>query len=204
MKKIFVLLVCAIALLAVSCVEDNAYDVVNIPSSSKDNNKDNNTPSAPVGYSGLVLNELNGNDKFIELYNRGSETIQLNGVYIEKDGKNVWKAGSITLGAGEYLLLYSEDVIVEKHPEYDGSGLVFASGLSAKKAVRVQLFTPSGISIDDFNLVNYSTPASASYSRSPDGTGSWTYADATPSAANAQSNVLVSGLAAPEIGVNQE
>ena len=148
----------------------------------------------PVDYSGLVLNELNGNDKFIELYNKGTEAIALKGVYIEKDEKNVWKAGDITLEAGAYLLLYSEDVIAEEHPEYEGSGLVFASGLSAKKAVRVQLFTPQGVSLDDFNLVDYSTPAPASYSRCPDGTGAWTYADATPGAANAESSDLVDGL----------
>ena len=159
-----------------------------------------------VDYSGLVLNELNGNDKFIELYNKGTEAVALKGVYIEKDGKNVWKAGDITLAAGGYLLLYSEDVVTPTtpgeevaHPEYEGSGLVFSSGLSAKKAVRVQLFTPSGNSIDDFNLVDYSTPAPASYSRCPDGTGAWTYADATPGAANAESTTLVDGLADPEI-----
>ena len=150
-------------------------------------------------YKGLVLNELNGNDKFIELYNKGTEAIALKGVYIEKDGKNVWKAGDITLEAGAYLLLYSEDVIAEEHPDYEGSGLVFSSGLSAKKEVRVQLFTPAGASLDDFNLVNYSIPASASYSRCPDGTGAWTYADATPGAANAESTILVDGLADPEI-----
>ena len=154
---------------------------------------DNET--TPIDYSGLVLNELNGNDKFIELYNKGTEAIALKGVYIEKDGKNVWKAGDITIEADAYLLLYSEDVIAEEHPDYEGSGLVFSSGLSAKKAVRVQLFTPQGVSLDDFNLVDYSTPASASYSRCPDGTGAWTYADATPGAANAESNDLVDGLA---------
>ena len=150
-----------------------------------------------VDYSGLVLNELNGNDKFIELYNKGAEAIALNGVYIEKDGKNVWKAGDIILTAGAYLLLYSEDVAAD-HPEHD-SGLIFGSGLSAKKEVRVQLFTPTGASIDDFNLVDYSTPAPASYSRCPDGTGAWTYAAATPGIANAESTELVDGLAAPEI-----
>ena len=38
-----------------------------------------------VDYSVLRLNELNGNDKFIEIYNSGAEAINLNGVYIEKD-----------------------------------------------------------------------------------------------------------------------
>lgn len=195
MKKIFVLLICATSLLNISCVKDDVYD--NPPFI----NGGDNATDAPFGHSGLVLNELNGNDKFIELYNKSNEAISLNGVYLEKDGKNVWEAGDITLEAGAYLLLYSEDVIATEHPEYEGSGLVFASGLSAKKAVRVQLFTPTGVSIDDFNLVNYSTSAPASYSRCPDGIGLWTYTQATPGAANAQSNIFVNGLANPEIGV---
>ena len=146
----------------------------------------------------LVLNELNGNEKFIELYNKGTESISINGVYIEKDGKNVWKAGDITLEAGAFLLLYSEDVVAD-HPEYENSGLVFSSGLSAKKEVRVQLFTPAGSSLDDFNLVEYTTPCPASYSRYPDGTGPWVYDDATPGKANAESETLVEGLADPVI-----
>lgn len=195
MKKNLLLLTCISTLLAVSCVQDEVYENL------QPANGNGHTTTSSTGYSSLVLNELNGNKKFIELYNRGTEAIPLKGVYLEKDGKNVWKAGDITLESGAYLLLYSEDVIVEEHPEYDGSGLVFASGLSAKKAVRVQLFTPSGASIDDFNLVDYSSAAPASYSRCPDGTGPWTYANATPDAANAQSATLVNGLAEPEIDV---
>ena len=149
-----------------------------------------------ASYTGLVLNELNGNDKFIELYNNSESAISLNGVYIEKDGKNVWTAGDITLEAGKFLLLYSEDVAAD-YPGYEdnGNGLVFGSGLSAKKEVRVKLFSPSGASLDDFNLVEYTTPAPASYSRCPDGTGDWMYADATPGSANAWSDVPVTGLA---------
>lgn len=156
-------------------------------------------------YPGLVLNELNGNDKFIELYNGGDEALKLKGVYMEKDGKNVWTAGDITLDPKEFLLLYSEDVIVD-HPEYEGAGLVFKSGLSPKKAVRVQLFTPTGLSLDDFNLKDYSTPAPASYSRNPDGTGEWVYADATPGEANAEPSDKgkVEGLADPVIDEDPE
>ena len=147
-------------------------------------------------YAGLVLNEINGNDKFIELYNYGDGTISLKGMYIEKDGKNVWKAADITLNSGEFLLLYSEDVLLD-HPDYEDS-LIFSSGLSAKKAVRVQLFTPAGNSLDDFNLVNYTTPAPASYSRYPDGTGDWMYAEVTPGYENVWSDVLVTGFDSDE------
>lgn len=147
----------------------------------------------PVDYSQLVLNELNGNDKFIELFNKGTKSIPLEGVYIEKDGGKVWTGyAGLSLGAGEYLLLYSEDVAAS-HPTQD-SRLFFGSGLSAKKAVRVQLFTPATAGIDDFNLVDYTVPAAASYSRFPNGTGPWVYASATPKAVNATGGDAVTGL----------
>ena len=153
-----------------------------------------------VDYSVLRLNELNGNDKFIEIYNTSDEPINLNGVYIEKDGTQNWLAdNTVKIDAGGYLLLYSEDVTIEGaaqagYPE----SLTFHSGLSAKKNVRIQLFSPAGVSIDDFNLVDIDAndpayiPAPASYSRNAD--GNWYYSDATPGAANIDGQNIVLGL----------
>ena len=150
-----------------------------------------------IDYTVLRLNELNGNDKFIEIYNSGAEAINLNGVYIEKDGAQNWLAdNTVKIEAGGYLLLYSEDVQADM-PDYPES-LIFHSGLSAKKNVRIQLFTPAGESIDDFNLVDIDQndpayiPAPASYSRNAD--GNWYYADATPGAANVDGEVALLGL----------
>ena len=150
-----------------------------------------------VDYTVLRLNELNGNDKFIEIYNTGVDPINLNGVYIEKDGSQNWLAdNTVKIEAGGYLLLYSEDVVAD-HPEYSES-LIFHSGLSAKKNVRIQLFTPAGVSIDDFNLTNIDAndpayiPAPGSYSRNAD--GNWYYADATPGAVNVDGTVALLGL----------
>lgn len=149
--------------------------------------------AVPIDYSGLILNELNGNDKFIEIYNKGNDIPTLAGVYIEKDGVNVWVGDSRPLKKGEYLLLYSEDVTIAggKHEGYP-EALVFHSGLSAKKAVRVQLFTPASASLSDFNLVTFVKAASASYSRNKD--GKWYHADATPGAANVEGTEEVQGL----------
>ena len=150
-----------------------------------------------VDYSVLRLNELNGNDKFIEIYNSGAEAVNMNGVYIEKDGTQNWVGEkTVTVEPGAYLLLYSEDVQADM-PDYPET-LIFHSGLSAKKNVRIQLFTPAGVSIDDFNLVNIDAndpayiPAPASYSRNAD--GNWYYADATPGAANVDGDVALLGL----------
>ena len=144
-----------------------------------------------VDYSVLRLNELNGNDKFIEIYNAGAEAINMAGCYIQKDGEQNWLgAADVNIEAGGYLLLYSEDVTAD-HPEV-GENYIFHSGLSAKKPVRIQLFTPAGQSIDDFNLVECVMVAPASYSRNAD--GKWYHAEATPGAQNVEGTELVEGL----------
>lgn len=161
-----------------------------------------------IDYSVLRLNELNGNDKFIEIYNAGADAINLNGVYIEKDGVQNWLSdNTVKIEAGAYLVLYSEDVVAD-HPEVP-EALIFHSGLSAKKNVRIQLFTPAGASIDDFNLTaielngdayGYAgNQAPASYSRNAD--GNWYYAEATPGDANTDGQNIVLGL---EGGVTPE
>ncbi|MCR5519656.1 MAG: lamin tail domain-containing protein [Bacteroidales bacterium] len=142
----------------------------------------------PPNYAAIHLNELNGKTKFIELINTGGSDVDLEGMFITKDGGETatWTAvKGQTLKAGELLLLYSEDVVVTGGDQegYD-ENLVFHSGLSAKKAVRIQLFNPSGNCVDDFNLVECKEAATASYSRVPDGTGSWYHTAATPGAAN--------------------
>ena len=159
--------------------------------------------AVPVDYSVLRLNELNGNDKFIEIFNNGAEAINMNGVTIYKDTeKLVWTGkAEVTVEPGAYLLLYSEDVIND-HPEIDTALYMFHSGLSAKKNVRIEIKTPAGVGIDDFNLVDidqngaaYGYPgnqAPASYSRNAD--TDWYYADATPGAANVDGENKVLGL----------
>ena len=154
------------------------------------------TPNDP-DYSHLVLNELNGNDKFIEIFNAGSETVNLSGVYIEKDSVQNWLAdNTVSVDPGGYLVLWSEDVAID-HPDVP-EAFIFHSALSAKKNVRIQLFTPSGVSIGDFNLVDINQnapayiPAPASYSRNAN--GNWYYADATPGALNIDGTMPVLGL----------
>ena len=156
-----------------------------------------------VDYSVLRLNELNGNDKFIEIYNAGVEAVNMKGVTIYKDTeKLIWTGTSaVSVEAGAYLLLYSEDVVLD-HPEIDTALYMFHSGLSAKKNVRIEMKNPAGEDIDDFNLVDidqngaaygYSgNQAPASYSRNAD--GKWYYADATPGAANVDGENIVLGL----------
>lgn len=129
----------------------------------------------PIDYTPLKLNELNGNDKFIEIFNSGKEAINIKGLHILKDTKDVWTGPNQELGAGAYLLLYSKDVVAPTdgseatHPEYAGTELVFDSGLSAKKNVRVQLTDPLGNSLDDLNIVSHpGSKVAGSYGRNKD------------------------------------
>lgn len=162
-----------------------------------------------IDYSGLRLNELNGKDKFIEIFNAGNDPVNMKGVYIEKDGKQNWVGSSaVTVEAGGYIVLWGEDKVLD-HLDIDTANYIFHSGLSAKKNVRIQIFTPAGESIDDFNLTNIDlngeaygyeeNQAPASYSRNAD--GNWYYADATPGAANVDGENIVLGL---EGGVTPE
>ncbi|MBQ0121928.1 MAG: lamin tail domain-containing protein, partial [Bacteroidales bacterium] len=135
-----------------------------------------------VDYTGLVINELNGNDKFIELYNGSGKDIDLAEVKIFKDAvgetfsEPVWK-GTMTVKKGEYLLLWSNSVGGVE------DAFIFNSGLSAGKNVRITLLDPDGKVIDDFNFQKWVAKHAGSYGRNAD--GKWYYQEtATPGAKN--------------------
>lgn len=147
----------------------------------------------PIDYTPLKLSELNGNDKFIEIVNTGSKAINIKGIKLFKDTKDVWTGPDKELAAGAYLLLYSTDVVAPTdgsdpiHPEYVGTGLVFDSGLSAKKNVSIVLATPVKATLDYFNLTGYAEKCAASYSRVGNDYAydKWYHTAATPGKANA-------------------
>ena len=155
-----------------------------------------------IDYSGLRLNELNGHDKFIEIYNAGAEAVNMNGVTIYKDTEKLTWTGTreVSVEPGAFLFLFSEDVYMNY--DLDTTLYMFHSGLSAKKNVRIELKTPAGETIDDFNLTEIglngeaygyaNNEAPASYSRNAD--GNWYYADATPNAVNVDGVNPVLGL----------
>ena len=140
----------------------------------------------------VVLNEINGNDKYIELYNTGETEVALTGWTIEKDGKAVWTASELNIAAHAYVVVYSNKA--SNVAEVDAS-LVFNSGISAGKNVKVELKNASGKVVDGFVRGSEDVAwgdqtlpenKAASFSRVPDGVGEWAYADPTPGAANGE------------------
>lgn len=153
---------------------------------------------APVDYTGLRLNELNGNDKFIEIYNAGDHDIYIGNVQMFKDGDfsaATWTAPSVTLNKGAFVLLYSADVSAD-HSDLAGE-LFFNSGLSSKKAVRITLTKPDGTTaISDFNLVTHPTGKTIDGSYGVNADGKWyIQSTPTPGSANTDGTEILTGLA---------
>lgn len=167
MKKIFIALAAFAAMTAVSCVKDEQNPEALVPEKE---------PEVVVDYSKLALNELCGlgedNEKFIELYNNGSEDISLEGVTINKDEELCWtgKEGQV-IKAGEVFA-----IVGAKNSTDDG----FSSGFSAKKTVIVELYAPDGTKLDTFQRGEKGSgwgegldECAGSWSRIPDGTGAF-------------------------------
>lgn len=138
----------------------------------------------------LKLNEVYGagddNAKFFELYNGSDFPIKLTGVTIHKDEAICWTGidGEVVPAKGFFAIVGAKGTTERG----------FSSGFSAKKSVIVELFDSAGNKLDTFQRGEKGTGwgnqsltnNSGSWSRIPDGTGSWKVTETiTSGAANA-------------------
>ncbi|WP_288872734.1 lamin tail domain-containing protein [uncultured Microbacterium sp.] len=139
---------------------------------------------APAAAPGLVLNEIVYDDAAtgladqIELYNAGSETVDLTGWTVADEKRDSFgKAPEGTsLAPGEFLVLVKD--------------VDFPFGLG--KGDEVVLIDPSSTEVDSYAYEN-TAPLSV-WARCPDGTGAWAHATtATPGAPNDCSVAPVAG-----------
>jgi hypothetical protein len=141
------------------------------------------TNGSPVNYADLVINEVDGNGKFIEIYNKGTAAIPLENVKLYKNLTALWWTGgsTATIAAGGYYTIVENGGSTAGATEYTG-----ASGISPKKTVRFDLLAPAAsMSIDVFARVkadnaldasctpDYGSGTKYAFSRCPDGTGSF-------------------------------
>jgi hypothetical protein len=160
-------------------------------------------PAPPVSVPGsVVLNELSGSDKYIELYNTTDKEISLEGFMLVKydstkeDGKSTTWTGAkgMKIAAKGYVVLESSDLSDEAEGgdpnyAYESANHVFAGGLSGKKNVKIELLDASGKVIDTFirgeegegwnQVSGFNNDKNHSFSRVPNGTGPWVYATPT-------------------------
>ena len=160
-----------------------------------------------VKVEGVVLNELSGADKFIELYNTTDKEISLEGVYLVKydsskeGGKSTTWTGAkgMTIAAKGYVVLESSDLsdpAEDGDPAYayESANHVFKGGLSGKKNVFIELYNANDEKLSEFKrgdegagwnqVSGFNNDKKHTFSRVPDGTGPWAYADPTKGAAN--------------------
>ena len=159
--------------------------------------------------SGIVLNELSGADKFIELYNTTDKELSLEGVYVvkydsSKDGgkSTTWTgAAGMKIAAKGYVVLESSDLADpaedgDPNYAYESANHVFNGGLSGKKNVFIELYNANDEKLSEFKrgeegagwnqVSNFENNKKNTFSRVPNGTGDWAYAAPTKGAANGE------------------
>ena len=195
MKKYFA--IAAMAALALVSCNKNGFET------------DDKTDGGKDSVSGIVLNELDATKKFIEIYNTTDKEVSLEGVCLvkydsTKEGgmSTTWTgAAGMKLPAKAWIYLESSDLADEAEGgdpayAYQSENHVFKGGLSGKKNVKIELCDASGKVLDSFvrgeegsgwnQVSGYENDKKHSFSRCPDGTGEWAYADSTPGAANGE------------------
>ena len=195
MKKFFVLAAAA-AFALVACNKDN-------PIVDGSGNQGGNDTKV----TGVVLNELSGADKFIELYNTTDKELSLEGVYLvkydsSKDGgkSTTWTgAAGMKIAAKGYVVLESSDLADPAEDgdpayAYESANHVFKGGLSGKKNVFIELYSAADEVLSEFKrgeegagwnqVSGFNNDKKHTFSRVPNGTGEWAYADPTKGAEN--------------------
>jgi len=154
------------------------------------------TPEAPAlafDYTPLVLNEVNGVEKWFEIYNTGTEEINLEDVKAYYGNNLTWTGlATQTIPANGYIQ------ITQNQTNGAETGQ-FTTGLSANNAnVTLQLRDPAGTVLDTYEKSTVVTNTMSFYdkahARIPDGTGAWFYLDnstGTPGATNGTSTTGV-------------
>ena len=161
-------------------------------------------PAPPI--EGLVINEVmtsNGETlqdsdgdypDWIELYNKGSETIQLSGVFLSdnKAALQKWRLPNVSLYPKQHLIIFASE------KENPPAGEIHSNFSLSAGGDELVLTAPDGETILD-QLEILPLPRDVSYGRMTDGTGEWVYFQpATPGFSNSFSVPLEKQLEAPE------
>jgi len=130
----------------------------------------------PSNHETIYDEDGNASD-WVELYNGGSESVNLAGFYLSDDSLDIdkWQFGNATIEPGGYLIVFASDK--NKHAEYWHTNFkISASG------EEIILSDSNGIIIDRIFI-----PASepdVSYGRVIDDSLAWMFQEPTPGAAN--------------------
>jgi hypothetical protein len=155
----------------------------------------------PPNYAAIVLNEVDGNTKYVELFNNSAAPVNISGMYILKNTASLknadaspWSvpAGTI-LPANGYGIIKCSGYSATADPAAIIIGTV-ADGMSAKQTLLLELVKPDAAVVSTFQrgvapwgVTISAIPATDSYSRVPNGTGTWKLALQSPGKVNGAS-----------------
>ena len=169
-------------------------------------------PAAPVT---LCINEVNGTTgyKGVEIYNTGDADVNLEGWILKKNNevdrpadpdngieetKLYWKGTVGTVPAKGFYVIFANKEATELGTAPEGA--TATGGLSAKKAVKLELIAPDGTVIDTFNRgwddsaenpeVKLKEYTEGSFARATDGGDVWKVLSPTFGKTNVGADVL--------------
>lgn len=153
-------------------------------------------------YTAIVLNEIDGNTKYIELFNNSAAPVNISGMIILKntvslknaDGSPNWSVPTGTvLPANSYGIIKCSGYTANADAAAINIGTV-SDGMSAKQTLLIELAKPDGNVVSTFQrgVAPWGSTISAiaatdSYSRVPNASGTWKLALQTPGKANSAS-----------------
>jgi hypothetical protein len=139
------------------------------------------TDGSAVDYSKLVINEIDGNGKFVEIFNNGTVAVSLTDITLYKNETTLWwTGGAVNISAGGFYTIAQSGQTPVGVSESTGNG-----GISPKKTVKFEMRAPNGFHIDAYARVkadgildadctpDYGSGTKYSFSRCPDGTGAF-------------------------------
>ncbi len=156
----------------------------------------------PPNYAAIILNEVDGNKKFVELYNNSNSPVNISGMAIIKNGTSLknedgtpsWVVPTgIIIPAKGYGVIKCSGNTATADPAAVIVGTV-SDGMSAKQTLLLELAKPDGTVLNTFQrgaapwgITISAIAVTDSYSRCPDGTGAWKTALSTAGIANGAS-----------------
>ena len=143
--------------------------------------------SGEIGYNNLVINEIDGNGKFVELYNKGTESVPLAGVFLVKNEQTLywWTGSEDAYIAPQGFYAIAQTLTGNLNPPPNATEYTGRNGISTRQNLKFELWSPDGADkLDQFIRTNggklgdridpdYSADTMYSFSRYPDGTGNF-------------------------------
>ncbi len=133
-----------------------------------------------VATSTIKLNEImsTGSPDWLELYNSGSEAVDLAGFKLT-DSSQEWTIDALTIAAGDYVTFDCDDGNVPN----TSTNFKISSG-----GEEITLYNAAGELIDQVTTPDMSSQSGLTYGRENDGADTWVVMGASKGAANSNSN----------------